>query len=423
MAYNVHFSKGSQIAYTNLKTYDPGTLYFITDANAPAFYLGEQKLSSVTEVANLVSRCDSEDTEIDILKSALKGIDTTKEGEVLRVIQNLNSDLSDVVGDKNDLSTTTKTNIVAAINELFATVSQNKTDSIVTVEVDDSPNDNLLKQYTIKQGTEIKGIINIPKDLVVQSGRLVEIVQGDDVTTWVIKNDLGDEEIAERSASTIKKAGTYIELKIASQAQDEPIYINVNQLIDIYTAKPNATQVQLSVIGNEFSAAIIPQSITSTELATDSVITVKIADLNVTKAKLASDVQLSLEKADTAVQTISEGTTDYSILVDGNAVRVHGLGSAALQDDDYFDHAGEAAAVLGADGDTPATRTVYGAHAHATQALADAQTYTDNALTWGAIGGSETSEPTNDEDNEESGGSSTEPNTEPTEPENPGGGE
>ena len=43
-------------------------------------------------------------------------------------------------------------------------------------------------------------------------------------------------------------------------------------------------------------------SIGSTELAADAVVTAKIADGNVTKAKLASTVQTSLDLADTALQ-------------------------------------------------------------------------------------------------------------------------
>ena len=45
---------------------------------------------------------------------------------------------------------------------------------------------------------------------------------------------------------------------------------------------------------------IVPESVTSTELAEASVTTVKIADANVTKAKLSAEVQASLDKADVA---------------------------------------------------------------------------------------------------------------------------
>ena len=122
MAYNVHFAKGSFLAYNALATKDSGTLYFITDANAPAFYLGEQKLSSLAEVATLASRCDGEDGEIGVLKSALKGIDITKEGEVLSVIQNFVADIMDDIGTVSSLKTTNKT-VVTSVNEIYDTIN------------------------------------------------------------------------------------------------------------------------------------------------------------------------------------------------------------------------------------------------------------------------------------------------------------
>lgn len=49
----------------------------------------------------------------------------------------------------------------------------------------------------------------------------------------------------------------------------------------------------------------------------------------VAKTDLAEDVQTSLGKADSAVQTVADGTANGTILVDGNAVNVGGLKSAA----------------------------------------------------------------------------------------------
>ena len=382
MAYNVHFAKGSQLSYNSLATKDPGTLYFITDAENPAFYLGTQKLSSLAEVATLVSRCDGEDQEIAAIKSALRGIDLTKESSVLTVIQNTAADIRDDIGEVSDLNTVSQT-VVEAVNEVLSTVEQNKTDGTLSIIVNDEPT-GLLRTYTVKQGTDTIGIINIPKDLVVQSGRVIEVVADEEeLGKWVVKGSPTNEEII---SASVAKAGTYMELRIRNQETDEPVYIDVQHLVDIYTAQQNATQVQLSVIGTEISAVIVQQSITSRELATDSVITVKIADKNVTKAKLEQSVQDSLDLADTSVQTISEGLVNYSIDVDGEPVRVHGLGSAALQDEDYFDLKNSAANVLGLPSDSADAMTVYGAHAHATLAESNANTYTDNALTWGSIG-------------------------------------
>lgn len=73
-------------------------------------------------------------------------------------------------------------------------------------------------------------------------------------------------------------------------------------MVDIYKAKANATQVQLTIDSatREISATIKAGSITATELASDAVTTAKVADGNITKAKLATDIQTSLGKADVA---------------------------------------------------------------------------------------------------------------------------
>lgn len=67
-------------------------------------------------------------------------------------------------------------------------------------------------------------------------------------------------------------------------------------------------------------------------------------------------------KADTAVQSVVTGTANGTILVDNRAVAVHGLGSAAYTNSSAYDTAGAA-----------------------TQALADAKKYTNDALTWGTL--------------------------------------
>ena len=94
--------------------------------------------------------------------------------------------------------------------------------------------------------------------------------------------------------------GTYIKLTLANVT--EPLFINVGSLVDIYKAKANATQVQLVIdsASREISATIVAGSISATELADNAVTTVKIADANVTLAKLSASLQASIAKADAA---------------------------------------------------------------------------------------------------------------------------
>ena len=195
----------------------------------------------------------------------------------------------------------------------------------------------MLKSYTLKQGNETIGTIDIPKDLVVTEGSVVTNPDG-------------------------QADGTYIKLVIANQA--EPLYINVGTLVDIYKAAAGASQVQVAIntATREISATIVAGSIGTTEIADSAVVTSKIADANVTRVKLHTDVTTSLDKADSAVQSITTGTENGTVSVDGTNVPVKGLGTAAYQPTSAFDASGAAA-----------------------QALADAKAYTDAALTWGTF--------------------------------------
>lgn len=181
------------------------------------------------------------------------------------------------VGSLEALETTDKDNLVEALNEVRNSVSAGGVAAQITVtESTTGLADGVAKAYVIKQGDATVGTINIPKDMVVQSGE-------------VLVNPDGQEP------------GTYIKLVLANATNDE-IFVNVGSLVDIYKAKAEAAQVQLAIDSatREISASIVAGSIGTTELADAAVTTVKIADGNVTKAKLSTEVQASLDKADAA---------------------------------------------------------------------------------------------------------------------------
>lgn len=183
------------------------------------------------------------------------------------------------IGSVSNLSTTSK-EVVGAINEVLAAVGTGGTAAVVSVTAKGASGD-YAQVYEVTQGGVSVGTINIPKDMVVTGGEVVTNPSG-------------------------KPAGTYIKLSLQNVA--EPLYIDVAKLVDIYTAKANAAQVQVAISGtNEISASIVAGSISSTELGANAVVTAKIADKNVTKAKLADDVQTSLGKADSAYQKPSTG--------------------------------------------------------------------------------------------------------------------
>lgn len=209
---------------------------------------------------------DVEDA-IDVLNG-----DENTDGSVAKTVKDAVDVVDDKIGNLADLTTTAKTDLVNAVNEVRAAVEVGGTGSQVTIDTS-TTTEGYLKTYTIKQGTTEVGKIDIPKDLVVTGGEIVVDPDG-------------------------QAAGTYVKLTIANQTT--PVYINVADLVDAYTAQASATQIQLAISDtNEISATIVAGSVTATELAADSVTTVKIADGNVTLAKLGTDVTPTLTQVAT----------------------------------------------------------------------------------------------------------------------------
>lgn len=127
-----------------------------------------------------------------------------------------------------------------------------------------------------KDGVAVGVDINIPKDIVVKSGS-VQTYEAGSLPTGV------------------PEAGTYLVLTLANATSDK-VYINVSDLIEYVT-------------GTEASDGII-----TTAVDANHVLTATIGDGKITKTKLASAVQTSLDKADTALQTAD--LTDYAKTAD-----------------------------------------------------------------------------------------------------------
>lgn len=157
----------------------------------------------------------------------------------------------------------------------------------------ESANEGMAASYQlVKDGAVMGATIDIPKDMVVQSGEVVENPEG-------------------------YPEGTYVVLTLANATNDK-LYINVASLIEYVTSG--------SVEGDMVFVTVDPLT---------HKVTAQLTDGTVTKVKLHADVQSSLDKADTAVQYVTVlgfKLENGAELTADQIKQALGLGSAAYQD-------------------------------------------------------------------------------------------
>lgn len=153
-------------------------------------------------------------------------------------------------------------------------------------------NGDIATYHLTKDGVNEGVAINIPKDLVVSSGSVETFTSG-------------------ALPDGVTEAGTYIKLTLANSTK--PLYINVSTLIEYVTGgsgENDAIQVNVSSDTHK--------------------VTANVKNGSLTKEMLAAGVVASLDKADTAVQTVVAGETNGTIKVDGTEIAVAGLKDAAF---------------------------------------------------------------------------------------------
>ena len=373
---DIKFLRGTAEQYA-AATKNDGTFYYTTDTHK--LYLGTYELTTEDDIKNAVILVNSsnkgneklyqEITKLEgdaktegSIASLLAALKTTIEGEVVNTLTAAD-DSVEVSGTATAKTVAAKISAAANNSLSLRTVEGEEglyvnvpTGVNYTVSVTESSPEGYAKAYTFSQLGSTIATVNIPKDMVVESGEVVVDPQG-------------------------QPAGTYLKLVLANADEDE-IYINVGDLIEYVTSGSQAGDMVVIDIDAQHK------------------VTATITDGTITKAKLDNSVQTSLNKADSALQVadITEGATNGTIDVKGTKVSVHGLGSAAYTASTAYDAAGAAAAVKGASGDAATAETVYGAKAYAkslatnydaagsaSTAEINAKAYADELLTWGTI--------------------------------------
>lgn len=186
-----------------------------------------------------------------------------------------------------------------------------------------------------KDGTGVGAVIDIPKDMVVESGTV-------------------------ETNPTGQPAGTYLVLTLANKTSDK-VYINVGNLIEYVTAGDS------------------PDGMVVVSISDDHKVTATLGNASITEAKLAKEVTDKLAKAVSAVQSVTAGSANGTIAVNGEDVAVTGLADAAYVTvvslnktaQDKVDAA--KTALEGTDSDDKTAVTIKGAKAFATDAAATAK--------------------------------------------------
>ena len=268
---NVKFLSGTYAQYSALPTKDANTLYFIDGQ----IFKGDV---SYTDQIVVVSALPDTLTAGKIYVNTTDKSVTYYDGITSTVIvpatvgtigdSTPDTDLANVKAIKDFVAaqiakipaaidyTVTLVDDAAGENELTKqTIKQGKAGSEATIgsivvpnlkmEVKAAPNNGYLKTYQFTYGAGSAFEIDIPKDLVVESGEV--IVVADDSPVSGLTN------------------GTYLKLVIANQI--EPVYINVADLCDVYTGKAATDGISVTIsASNEISAALVGKAVAEANL-------------------------------------------------------------------------------------------------------------------------------------------------------------
>ena len=268
---NVKFLSGTYAQYSALPTKDANTLYFIdgqifkgdvsysdqivvvsalpdslvagkiyvnTTDKSVTYYDGAT--STVIVPATISAIGDSTpDTDLANVK-AIKDFVAAQIAKIPAAVDYTVTLVDDAAGENELTKQTIKQGKAGSEKEVGTIVVPD-----LKMEIKGTPNEGYLKTYQFTYGNGEAFEVDIPKDLVVESGEV--IVVADDSPVSGLTN------------------GTYLKLVIANQT--EPVYINVADLCDVYTGTTATDGVSVTIsASNEISAALVGKAVAEANL-------------------------------------------------------------------------------------------------------------------------------------------------------------
>ena len=222
MANLIKFWTNTKSKYNQIATKEPSTVYFCSDTHE--IFKGDVSYSGSVKIVESLPTIIRKDTLYIITEGdKAGGYVYPSNGDAWKQVINGSIFTSDAILSLEDIPTASATTdgLLSREDKIMYDLSALKVEKFeesypVTIESKDST--SYAKVYTFKQGEEVIGEIDIPKNVVLKTGVLMDI-----------------EENTVMQDGVYLPAGKYLVLTFANDAEDK-VYINVGDLIDTYSA-------------------------------------------------------------------------------------------------------------------------------------------------------------------------------------------
>ena len=284
---DVLFKSGTYAQYVGLTTKNDNTIYFIDNGQ---IYKGE---TSYTDQIVVVSALPNTLTAGKVYVNTTDKSVTYYDGTTSTVV------IPETVGTIGGATPDTNLANVKAIKDFVAAeIAKIPAQTDYTVIVDDSKTvvNGQKKIYTIKQG-KTGSEVAVEKDIVIPDLKIeklttpttgsvntYEFTYGDNTAVKIEVPDFKDKVVSSGEVIVVDDThpisgltnGTYLKLVIANDDAN-PVYINTNSLVDVYTGKTATDGVSVAISDtNEISATLVGKAVTEANL--EDTLAKKIAD-------------------------------------------------------------------------------------------------------------------------------------------------